>query len=711
MRRKNYTSEELKLINNRLDLFNGASYRYKFKSYISALLILITIVIAGLSLLYVPLIVKKLEANIYKSNNRLRLEDEIKNLREERDASLKKVPKSMWVREIIEKDKNSERNLDSKNDYSFIWNFGKYTTSIIINRTKNKVYQFSLEDRSLHEIKLPLNGKIEQVIPLHSWEADIKTDLPSKYIFTFRGYENGLLIDQEFNKFIELSLPNKNNFSRMNFIDSPSGICAYERNHNSPSIPLTNFYHFNYTDNRWEHSSLDINLSRENFNIFFNQKNPYSNVFEFMNVRNTSSDFGYIYTNNACKTFKTITPPELKHKKLKFTFQDERETQHFVFQSGVFKEKNNKLEDLGTEEMIDYFLFDKKLFGITNEFILKTFNSEFEWEAVKKFEFASSSVEKELPIDYRKNVFFTFFQGQFNFSFNGLDWIKPSPQHYFFPPFDSFLTIDKDLVEVTKGSTILISLDKGRSFERVANKIPKDLWNMDNDIDFTTYFSNKVVILARNNKIIETDKDFKSWESSSILLGIPKFSVGKTLEGQPLFIDTLGYLYYKRILPDTNVLLKMSSKKLTVNEKDKLDEVVEILNHSEFAYLPAEIESLNDRISVKSNILELLIQKEELDTGLRIEKHIIRFSIFAAMLYIVQILVGTFRYNKKMSDFYKGRFNTLRLVIAFNQNAFENIDINVFISLLTPPFEFNQKNEVPLEAIVSAAQKLNSKNQ
>jgi citrate lyase gamma subunit len=129
--------------------------------------------------------------------------------------------------------------------------------------------------------------------------------------------------------------------------------------------------------------------------------------------------------------------------------------------------------------------------------------------------------------------------------------------------------------------------------------------------------------------------------------------------------------------------------------------------------------SLGDRLA------EALIQKEISEETLKLantaksasqdniaEKYVVRASVIAIILFLVQVLVTNYRYSRKLAAFYSARAQALSVYRELSESGGTNTpDLSVLMATLTPETDFGKHSQNNIESVVALAQKMGRTNQ
>jgi hypothetical protein len=280
----------------------------------------------------------------------------------------------------------------------------------------------------------------------------------------------------------------------------------------------------------------------------------------------------------------------------------------------------------------------------------------------------------------------------------GLNWINPSLEQTFDLYNKRFRLRNSNIIELdddfvlSQNNDKYISTDEGQSFRALVQDPNTKIQN--------SAYSEELWVVTTSSGMIMTSSDKgNSWTKDNIMLGAFGLTISSLSNNNFVITSPLGYyLHHKNI--------KLQLDEVKNNNYLNFESLEKVLATTSHIGIIDQASIYNQRIYAQKALLEVVQLSDEQASSVRFEKHLIRFSIFAAMLYIIQVLVSAYRYNTRMSDFYMARYDSLVFILATNENVFEDIDMNVVISLLTPDIDFGKANEASIESVVSAAQKL-----
>tara|TARA_Y100000296_G_C5179392_1_gene262465 strand:+ start:1076 stop:2722 length:1647 start_codon:yes stop_codon:yes gene_type:complete len=532
---------------------------------------------------------------------------------------------------------------------------------------------------------------------------------PEKIIIKLENDPTIYITDMDFSSFTSTEVPfSLKNHTIYEAIQTKNGICAifwnrddYSNNYDKNVKYLTeNFKKWQSPNKNGEDLSslMNIQLGSYSGNAVILYDDDTSNE-EFLSV-------------DGCKNFTSIESIEYGFE----VIQPSTNTTLLVTVDGVYKysEPQGILVEINSELNSRHIAFKNSAFQITTDGVLKKLNKSDEWEKVREFPQFSGDVNVSFAKD--DDSLFLDSGVDVSYSKDGIEWLPLNID--IFHDSNAMHIYPGNIIELTsltyqrkKTTTRYVSTDNGKSFKRLDN-FP----SADTDLIQAFYSYDLWVGVTQSGEILTSTDSGDSWLSSDITDWSESNRIAWLPEGKVVITNDNGHIYYRKNISELLAVYKESiigSKIKTEEEKSaelriKQEKLESLLEKSQFFSLPAQKAVYEELIEEKKKLIDVLQEIESQKHSVRIEKHVIRFSVFAAMLYMVQVLVSAYRYNAKLSDYFSGRFDVLKLAFKVKGDSFKDTDMSVLVSLLSPNIDFGKSGDTPIESIISAAQKFNS---
>ena len=94
------------------------------------------------------------------------------------------------------------------------------------------------------------------------------------------------------------------------------------------------------------------------------------------------------------------------------------------------------------------------------------------------------------------------------------------------------------------------------------------------------------------------------------------------------------------------------------------------------------------------------------------EKYVVRASVIAILLFLVQVLVTNYRYSRKLAAFYCARAQSLSVFKELSESGTNHTpELSVLMATLTPETDFGKHSQTNVESAVALALKMGRTNQ
>lgn len=710
------TIEEIESL---ISSFKDASKKFRFRAYTCVVMIFIVIALALVLLLYVPKIVDYIEKELNQTPQTVEIELQILELERKLSKLISDIPENIWLRKraMMTAGKNvNEIDLIPLWDFydGYFYEGGTsavtlpYNSNIFLSKKQKKLYRVSFDDGSTTPVKLPSNSKIEDVVVVYPIERN--KNKPEKIIIKLENDPTIYITDMAFSSFTstEVSFSLKKH-TIYEAIQTKNGICAIFWNRDS------------YSNN----SEKNIKYLAENFKKWQSPNKNGEDLSSLMDIRlgsysgnavivhgdNNTSNENFLSVDG-CQNFSSIENVEYGFD----VMQPSTNTTLLVTIDGVYKysEPQSSLVKIKGEPNSNYVAFKNSAFQITTDGVLTKLNKSDEWEEIKNF--PQFSNDDAVSFSKVGDALFLANGVDISYSKDGIEWLPFNIDIFY--NIDAMYIYPSNIIEATsityqriETTTRYVSTDNGKSFKKLGN-FPY----ANTDLTQAFYFPDLWVGVTPSGEILTSIDSGDSWLSSDI----PDWSESNRIawlpEGKVVITNDNGHIYYRKNISELLTIYKEStigSEIKTEEEKSaefriKQEKLESLLEKSQFFSLPAQKAVYEELIEEKKKLIDVLQEIESQKHSVRIEKHVIRFSVFAAMLYMVQVLVSAYRYNAKLSDYFSGRFDVLKLAFKVKGDSFKDTDMSVLVSLLSPNIDFGKSGDTPIESIISAAQKFNS---
>ena len=285
-------------------------------------------------------------------------------------------------------------------------------------------------------------------------------------------------------------------------------------------------------------------------------------------------------------------------------------------------------------------------------------------------------------------------------------------------------------VIVSIGGTLLLSIDAGRNWENVNSGTRSNLTR-------PVFTDNHVgVIVGDTGDLLVSIDDGRSWtiqdsgtksslkppvflnEDYGVIVGTAG-TLLVTIDGGKNWTlqdsDTGGTLSSPvvtnngvAVIVGSGGALLVSSNFSTPFLSKEYSPLIHIIKNSIYKTTGKKLEGLSLLKKMSKDLLLTEQTKKKLKGDRLTEKYVTRAASLGVILFLIQVLITNYRYNRKLATFYFSRVQALKIRRDLYQESSEVPDISILMSALTPDTDFGKNAQTPLDAVASLAQKLSS---